>query len=509
MKLDLTYVRDAREALRPAIECSVARAHERDEPQWFSLRWQIPMRDVLADFFETAAADAFFWQEPTRNLAIFGMGRVAAIETHGPDRFSEAANRSRRLFGQIDVYNLAAGEVIRARTSAIDPASNAAVLDDGYGPLLVGGFAFYGSEMDPESEWAEFGPGRLVLPEVSVVCRDGQAWVTRTCSVDPTSDVDERIDELGSFPSGGEQKRVSDPKPLSSPPELGLADKVSDRGPEIRVQADRAHSQYMAQVEAALDAIEAGKFDKVVLARSLRVVADRDFDLVSFLATLRSMFPTCATLAIREGQNLFVSATPERLVLLEGDQVTTAAVAGSAPRGRSPQEEERHSARLLASEKERIEHEVVKQSIEHALRDSCGDLEGLAEPQLLKLEGIQHLETPLSGRLLPDKRGTTNVLDLVGRLHPTPAVGGAPRSPALDWLEHFEALDRGWYAGPVGYLDAQGHGEFRVALRSALLRGDKALLYAGAGIVEGSEPMAELAETRLKLRALLAPLTEI
>jgi len=101
------------------------------------------------------------------------------------------------------------------------------------------------------------------------------------------------------------------------------------------------------------------------------------------------------------------------------------------------------------------------------------------------------------------------VLDLVGRLHPTAAVGGAPSETALDWLEHFEALDRGWYAGPVGYVDGRGDGEFRVALRSALLRGRSARLFAGAGIVAGSDPSQELAETRLKLRALLAPLTEI
>jgi isochorismate synthase EntC len=184
-------------------------------------------------------------------------------------------------------------------------------------------------------------------------------------------------------------------------------------------------------------------------------------------------------------------------------------VAGSAPRGRSPEEEARHSAALSESEKERIEHELVKRSIREALSESCGSLSGPAVPRLLKLEGIQHLETPLRGRLHAHRRGCTNVLNLVAMLHPTPAVGGAPRETALDWLEHFEALDRGWYAGPVGYVDGRGNGEFRVALRSALLRGRKARLFAGAGIVEGSEPASELAETRLKLRALLAPLTEI
>ena len=213
--------------------------------------------------------------------------------------------------------------------------------------------------------------------------------------------------------------------------------------------------------------------------------------------------------AIRDRDCWFVSATPEKLVALSGGRVETAAVAGSAPRGRCQEEETRHSAWLLASGKERVEHEIVEHFIRDALRETCGPLEGPESPRILKLEGIQHLETPLFGSMLPSARGHISILDLVSALHPTPAVGGAPTEPALDWLEQHEGLDRGWYAGPVGYVDGKGEGEFRVALRSALLHRRRARLFAGAGIVSSSDPKRELAETRLKLRALLAPLTEI
>lgn len=493
MNVDLLRLRDNRETLRRAIRQCIARARERGRRQWLSLRWRARPRDLLTDFLSAQTADAFYWEEPSRDHSIVGLGRVAVIEAGGPGRFAEAATRSRELFEDLELHCLDADDFVA----------------DGRGPLLLGGFAFYDREIDPQSEWYGLGTGRLLLPEVSIVCRDGGAWVTRTCSLGPEDRVDERLACLCSEIPCELPPRKFGAASEHVPFEFGPAGEVLDSGVEIRVQSDRAHGHYMAQVSAALDAIDAGKFDKVVLARSLRVASDHDFDLASFLGHLRSTYPSCATLAVRQGDDLFVSATPERLVALDGDRVRTAAVAGTAPRGRSPEEEAHYSALLRASEKERVEHEVVKRSIREALSESCGSLDGPAEPGLLKLEGIQHLETPLRGQLLPHWRGTTSVLDLVAQLHPTAAVGGAPRCAALDWLENFEALDRGWYAGPVGYLDARGNGEFRVALRSALLRGRSARLFAGAGIVAGSDPARELAETRLKLRVLLAPLTEI
>ena len=494
MTFDFARLSESSAAVRRAIERCKAIAQTVDRRQWLALRWQVPERDVLADFLASDALDAFYWQEPKRGLSILGLGRLTAIEAVGRERFADAAAQSRELFDNLQLH-------------CLDESDTCEALDRG--PLLLGGFAFYDTEVEAQSEWHGLGAGRLLLPEITIVCRNGLAWVTRTCGVEPDSRVDEIQHRLAAEIAAVSRRRDLSPGCVGLAADLGLAAETRALGPEFRVQADRTHTSYLAQVKAALEAIEAGKFEKVVLARSLRVVGDHDFDLASFLNSLRAMFPSCATLAVRDRDDLFVSATPERLVSLVGDQVTTSAVAGSAPRGRSPEEEAQFSAALCESEKEQVEHEVVIRSIREALRDVCGSLEGPAAPRLLKLEGIQHLETPLCGRLREHRRGTTTVLDLVGRLHPTAAVGGAPSKTALDWLEHFEALDRGWYAGPVGYLDGRGDGEFRVALRSALLRGRSARLFAGAGIVAGSDPSQELAETRLKLRALLAPLTEI
>jgi isochorismate synthase len=483
-----------REALRSPAARTVARAKASGRRQWLSVRVATSARDLLSDFMGAGTGDAFYWQEPNRGVSLLGVGRLVTIEALGSKRFGDASASVKELYRDLQVFDC---------DEAVDEVVVDADCADARGPLLLGGFAFYDKPLDEESEWRALGAGRLILPEVGVVVRDDAAFMTRTCSVLPSDAVEDIVDRLC---AAVETNEATNSK-VTCAAEPPYDDNV--RGPEIQVQADRPHDRYLGQVKAALEAIDAGMFEKVVLARSLEVRADEDFDLTSFLACLREIYPSCTTLAVREDDTWFISATPERLVSLHDGEVSTAAVAGSAPRGRSHDEEAQHSALLLESEKERLEHEVVKQSICEALSEACGSLKGPDQPRLLKLEGIQHLETPLRGSLLEKWRDELGVLDLVGALHPTPAVGGAPSATALNWLEQNEALDRGWYAGPVGYLDANGDGEFRVALRSALLCGSHARLFAGAGIVAGSEPERELAETRLKLRALLAPLTEI
>ncbi|MBC8188358.1 MAG: isochorismate synthase [Proteobacteria bacterium] len=501
MKVVLDRLARERTTLCGPVAHSIALAGKRGRRQWLAVRFSIPPRDILQDFVCSRNSAAFYWQQPSCEVSILGLGRLATIEGRGPDRFHEASLAARDLFANLELFDL---EDANFTNGSGDRTPQR-------GPLLLGGFAFSDRGVDDGSEWRTLGAGRLVLPEVGVVIRQGEAWLTRSCFIDPGDRIEEVLDRVCKV--GREYASQTPAEAEISLPQIRgdfeFVDEREEAGLEIRVQTDRPHSRYLAQVEAARDAIDAGKFEKVVLARSLRVRADHDFDLASFLSVLRETYPSCTTLAVRERDCWFISATPEKLVALARQRVTTAAVAGSAPRGRSQAEETLHSSRLLESDKERAEHEVVERSIRSALSETCGWLEGPASPGLLKLEGIQHLETPLHGSLLSKWRGRLGVLDLVAALHPTPAVGGAPRSPALDWLDQHEELDRGWYAGPVGHVDAHGDGEFRVALRSGLLRARCARLFAGAGIVSSSEPKRELAETRLKLRALLAPLTEI
>jgi isochorismate synthase len=205
---------------------------------------------------------------------------------------------------------------------------------------------------------------------------------------------------------------------------------------------------------------------------------------------------------------VFLGASPERLVRLHGGLLATSCLAGSIGRGADADADQALGARLLSSAKDLTEHAVVSEMLAESLAPICESLEVAPQPGLLRLSNVQHLYTPIHGTLALRPDGTRPcILDLVARLHPTPAVGGYPRSEALALIRRLEQLDRGWYAGPVGWLDHYGEGEFAVAIRSALLRAGEANLFAGCGIVGNSDPESEYRESCLKLKAMLGALT--
>jgi isochorismate synthase len=240
--------------------------------------------------------------------------------------------------------------------------------------------------------------------------------------------------------------------------------------------------------------------EKVVLARAERVSAS--VDPATALARLAHEYPSCTIFAIGHGDGVFLGATPERLVQLRGGVAATMALAGSVGRGADPAADADLAARLLASPKDRAEHAIVVRAQRSALTEVCTSVVADAEPHVRKLSNVQHLLTPIRGQLRPDR----GIFDLLERLHPTPAVGGFPRQRALELIRQHEQLDRGWYAGPIGWVNRAGEGEFVVAIRSALLRGKSATLFAGCGIVGDSDLTGEYAESKWKLRPMLAAL---
>jgi isochorismate synthase len=467
--------------LREALERAGRRAARRGRTQWLSLSAQeMRPRDPQAEFRAAREPEVFYWEHPARQRWLVARGALCAIECEGPRRFADCSERARALFSELQ----AVGE---------EAPGNA-------GPLLVGAFRF-SADGAVSAPWRDFSTSRMVLPELLLRHESGRTWSTLSFPVPPDAVPEklwpvlvERIGELGRPPE----------EPADARPRWAEV-------PEYRAVADRSHAEYRAGVAAALEAIAASELEKVVLARSVQLLRTGRFAVTPLLDHLRRTHPSCVSFALRRGNSTFLGATPECMVRLRSEDwsLETGAVAGSAPRGRSPHEDARHARVLRESKKEQAEHEVVVRGIREALHPFCGELEGPEAPGLLRLEGIQHLETPLRGRLRGDLSRRPGLLDLVGALHPTPAVGGAPAAAARDWIARHEELDRGCYAAPVGYLDARGGGEFRVALRSALLREGEARLFAGAGVVAGSDPEGELRETRLKLGTLLSPLMEI
>ncbi len=267
------------------------------------------------------------------------------------------------------------------------------------------------------------------------------------------------------------------------------------------------HSQaYTQRVERALESIELGLIEKVVLARRVDGIADDDFDIAATLSALDTHHPECFVFAIRPGGSahgpapVFLGATPERLLRVTDGSLTTEGLAGSVPRGVSAAMDERLANELLLSEKDRHEHEVVCLRIEELLAPNVSNMKREAgAPKIKRLKNVQHLHTQIHADLNPG----SSIIDLVNSLHPTPAVGGQPSGTAKKIIRELEPFRRGLYAGAAGWVDSKGNGEFGVLIRSALITKNRIALFGGAGIVAASQPDRETEETRIKLDAIL------
>ena len=302
--------------------------------------------------------------------------------------------------------------------------------------------------------------------------------------------LEARVAELqlgpaGSAAAGDERARL----PLLDPAPSGRYQVVSAMPPE----------HYEAAVARATELIARGRLEKIVLAREVQVHAPRAYDPAAVFGVLRDAFPGCFCLCVGRGDAALVAASPELLVRREGNRVSTLALAGSSRRSADPAVDDHLGEQLLRDDSYREEHAIVARRIERTLRPHSVWTAAAPEPTLARIANIQHLATPIRAQLA----APIDVLELAGLMHPTPAVGGEPLGEAAPLIPALEGLDRGWYAGPVGFTDATGDGEFCVALRCALLRGNLARCYAGNGIVRNSDPRAELAETEIKLQALL------
>jgi isochorismate synthase len=455
----------------PLIKQGIQRARRSGRAIVVSASEPIAPLDVI-DLFARArafAADRYFFAQPGDDFALAGFGIAHAIDVMDAARFRQAA---------ADWRHALTGAVIESPRGR-----------PGVGPLLLGGFAF-----DPRRPatglWRGYPLGHLVLPRFTLTRTNGETWLTTNMIVGPQTDSDAGSSAwLGALlapgPSGNGHR---------SP---------NGRAAHITARELRPAAAWRAEVANAVRAIRRGEFEKVVLARAVQLDSSKPFDAADALRHLAAHYVGCYLFAVARGEHCFLGATPERLARLRDGVVQTASLAGSIRRGKSPAEDARLGQALLNSAKDRREHAVVVRALVETLSETCDRLDVSDSPTLLRLGNIQHLCTPVTGRLA---NGHT-ILDLVERLHPTPAVGGRPREAALRFIREREGLDRGWYAGPVGWLDAQGEGEFAVALRSALLHANTATLFAGCGIVADSDPEREYAESRLKLRPMLAALT--
>ncbi len=407
----------------------------------------------------------FCFEQPDRDgAALAALGSVREIRTSGASRFADAAEAWREL---------------AANAEAGVPDGPA-----GAGPVAVGGFAF-APEGGAARHWQGFSAGDLTVPEVAVARRRGEVAMTLAALVTPDDDpaqVAARIQERAAGLRAG-------PLPLLDPDPAG----------RFHVESVAPPQHYEAAVARAVERIRAGDFEKIVLAREVAVHAPAPHDAAAVFGVLRAAFGSCFVFCAGRGDAAFVAASPELLVRRDGQRASTVALAGSIRRSADPAVDDHLGEQLLRSEKDREEQQIVARRIALALRPHAVWVTAPDEPAIVKVANIQHLATPIRAQLTHPH----SAIELAGLLHPTPAVGGEPHTVATPQIPALEGIDRGWYAGPVGWTDANEDGEFCVALRCALLRGHEARLYAGVGVVRDSDPAAELAETEVKLGALL------
>jgi menaquinone-specific isochorismate synthase len=400
--------------------------------------------------------------------AVAALGAAARLEAGGPGRFAELA--------------------ARWRTLAAEAVGDDVVVPAAAGPLALGGFSF-ADEGGRSPTWDGFAPASLVVPEVSIARgeRGGERLValTLTACAAP-DDVPEQL--LRRLLARVAELREA-PLPLLDPAPTGRFQVSSVMPPEHYEQA----------VARGVAAIRDGALEKIVLAREVLVRAPQPHDAAAVFGVLREAFPACFVFCVGHGDATLVAASPELLIRREGLRASTLALAGSTRRSADPAVDDHLGEGLLRSHKDRAEQAIVTRRIERTLRPHALWVTAAPEPALVRVANIQHLATPIRAQLARP----IDVIELVGLMHPTPAVGGEPLDVAAPLIPALEGLDRGWYAGPVGWSDRNGDGEFCVALRCALLRGRDAHCYAGVGVVSESDPASELAETEIKLSALL------
>ncbi len=461
------------EALQARTAEAVVRARRVGRPVLASVTVPVDGElDVAACTFASRRAGErwFVWEQPERDgFAIGALGTAALVEAApDDDRFAQAAR--------------ACSEVMRdvVRDDQLDsPAS---------GPLWVGGFSFF-ADGGFAPEWSSFPATALAMPELCLTRSAGTAHAT--LNVMCRAGDDPRA--LAARAAGRLAALSTDPLPLVDPDPAGGYEISSTRPP----------TEFERAVEEGARLVRSGTVDKLVLAREVRVGAARPFDSGAVFGALRSAYPSCYCFCVGTPEAAFIGASPELLVRRAGAVLSTVALAGSTRRSADPAVDDHLGERLRRSAKDRQEHGIVVRTIERSLQPLSVWVAPADEPTLVKVANIQHLATPVRAQLAQPR----SVVELAGALHPTSAVGGEPWARAEPLVRELEQMDRGWYAAPVGWMDAFEDGEFCVALRCALLAGRVAHCFAGGGVVGESQPDAELAETEVKLSAVLPALT--
>jgi menaquinone-specific isochorismate synthase len=407
----------------------------------------------------------FYWEQPGGTQIFVSIGQISCLELSGPQRFQQARNFIDSCLADICALGFAGVEPIPSRFCC--------------------GFTFF---EDVQEGCNPFPGATVFLPRWQVLRQYDRCWLTAHLSLSSRIDLRSWSEEVVEF--------MQQTLMLTEIGSVVLPNRLLERH-----QPD--NTVFLESVRQGLQAITAGQLHKVVLAQAMDVTTQQAFSPWSALQRLRYMSPECHSFALGNslGQ-VFMGATPEGLLTVQDGILYTKALAGSSPRGETETQDSHIVQVLRNNPKELHEHQLVADFIIATLRQLGINPQLAKQPQIVSLVNIHHLQTPIWAAL----PAHLHPLDILAQLHPTPAVAGLPLTTAEQLIRCLEDFERSLYAAPIGWLDSAGNCEFMVGIRSALLDGNRARLFAGAGIVAGSDPERELAEVTLKRQPLLAAL---
>ena len=456
--------------LENGLQKTLDRAKSSQESVLFSYSFRFEVRDLLPILTHPADKNTIrtYWEQPSRGFSFAGLGSILRFQQLETDNIQD--------------INEKICDIIQKGISVTD---NSLI-----GPRIIGGFAFNQYE-GADNTWENFPRTRFLIPECLGTSTDDGTWLTISRIVHPNKKLESLIDEFTRTMIYYENRL-----PVILPP----ISRVSvDKFQDVPDQAT-----YNQTIFSVLGKIKPGQLEKVVISRSHHVKVGRGFSSVSAMQVLRNAYPKCTSFFFSfPGQGTFFGSTPERLIRVKNRFIQTEALAGTIARGNNMEEDRILAETLMGSHKEREEHNLVMEQITRKLEHIIPDIQYPSSPRILKLKNVQHLQTPITGKLENDE----HILDLVARLHPTSAVAGTPTDKAMNVIGEMEAHDRGWYSGPIGWINDKGDGEFYVALRSALVKDEEAHIFAGGGIVSESHPDKEWEETELKLQPIISALS--
>ncbi|REL24094.1 isochorismate synthase [Rhodohalobacter sp. SW132] len=434
-----------------------------------------PIDPLVALEQHSSEEDKFYWDHPVNKISISAAGKVSELRATGQNRFDEISEKTNKLKKRISAYT--------------------SVTHNMAGPLFLGGYSF--GDHNVGKIWKRFGAARFVLPEWILVKSGHRHMLTLILERKSKAIHDIYMEII---------ERVTDFLNISGRHALPAPAINGNQNILCNMQSAFDKPTWLDRVDRAKDLIHEKAFEKIVLARSVKLKSKHNLNPTLLSYHLREKYPECYNFIIQiDKETSFIGATPERLASFEDGTFKTEGLAGSTSRGKSASEDAALAQSLLDSHKDRIEHQFVVRAIDNSLAPYSYRVEHPNKPQIKKLNNVQHLFTPISATI----KSGVKIHDLVQQLHPTPAVGGFPRENAVPFIQEIEQIERGWYAAPVGWYNLNGCGEFAVAIRSALLHKNNAHLFAGCGIVGDSDPESEWQETLMKFQPITTALNEL